>query len=66
MQFFDDHVSGQPLIRKRSDLSHRYMERFNFVRWHHIAGSFSGGGARGQNLVHFKLKYNQYVLHELT
>ena len=28
--FVDDHVSGQPLIRKRSDLSHRYEERFNF------------------------------------
>ena len=57
--FFDDHVPGQPLIRKRLDLSHRYMERFNFVLWHHIAGSFSGGWARGLNLVQFKLKYSQ-------
>ena len=31
-----------------------------------MAGSFSGGGVRGQNLVQFKLKYNQYVLHEFT
>ena len=58
MQSFDEHVSGQPLIRKHSDLDHtrRYMRRF--VRWHHRSGPFPGGGARGQSLIHFKHKYN--------
>ena len=49
MQIFDDHVSGQPLMRKHSDLDLRYMERFKFVRWHQILGAFSGDGARGKN-----------------
>ena len=60
MQIFDEHVSEQPLIRKHSDFDHtrRYMGKFNFVLWHHTSDSFTGDGARGQNLVHFKHKYN--------
>ena len=44
MQIFDDHVPGQPLIRKQSELDHtvRYMGRF--VRWHQTSGSFPGVG----------------------
>ena len=66
MKIFDEHTSGQPLIRKHSDCDHtrRYMGRF--VLWHHTSGSFPREGARGQSLVHFKHKYNFYVLHELT
>ena len=52
MQIFNDHVSGQPLMRKHSDLDHRYMEKFNFVLWHLILGTFSGDGARGQNYIY--------------
>ena len=66
MQMFDEHVSGQPLIRKQLDLDHRYMGRFNFVRWHHTSRSFPMGGARGHNCVHFKHKYDVSVLHEYT
>ena len=68
MQIFDEHVSGQPLIRKHSDFDHtrRNMGRFNFVLWNHTSRSFPGDGARGQSLVHFKRKYNLYFLHELT
>ena len=57
MQNFDEHVSGQPLIRKHSDSDQtcRYMERFNFVQSHHTSGSFPGDGASGQNSVHFNL-----------
>ena len=63
MQNFDEHVSGQPLIRNHSDLDHRYMGRFNFVRCYHTLRSFSLGGARSQNLVHFNHKYDLSVLH---
>ena len=66
MQFFYEHVSGQPLIRKHSALDHRYMGSFNFVRWHHTSGSIAMGGARGQKLVHFKHKYDLSVLLEYT
>ena len=66
MQIFDEHVSGQPHIRKHSDLDRRYMGIFNFVGWHHTSGSFSMGGARGQKLVHFKHKYDLSVLNEYT
>ena len=31
---------------------------FNFVLWHHTSSSFPEDGARDQNLVHFKHKYN--------
>ena len=66
MQIFDEYVSGQPLIRKHSDLDHRYMGRFNFVRWHHTSWSFPMGGARGQKLVYLKYKYDLSVLYEYT
>ena len=58
MQIFDEHVSGQPLIRKHSDLDHTRRYMGIFVRWHHTSGSFPGGGSRGQSLIHFKHKYN--------
>ena len=58
MQNLDEHVSGQPLIRKHSDFDHTRMYIGRFVRWHHTLGSFPGGEARGQSLIHFKHKYN--------
>ena len=60
MQILDEHVSGQPLIRKHSYFDHtlRFMGSFNFALWHHTSGSFPGDGARGQSLVQFKHKYN--------
>ena len=64
MQMFDEYVSGEPLIRKHSDLDYRYMG--NFVRWHHTSWSFPMGGAIGQKLVQFKYKYDLSVLHEYT
>ena len=42
MQIVDHHVSGQTLIKQHSDLNHRYMGRFNFVRLHHTIRSFPG------------------------
>ena len=47
MQNFDEHLPGQPLIRKHSDLDHtrRYMGRFNFVLWHQ--GPIPGMGLDG-------------------
>ena len=44
MQIFDEHISGQPLIIKHSDLAHTRRYTGRFVRWHHTSGSFPGVG----------------------
>ena len=58
MQIFDEHVSGQPLIRDIQTWA------IHVGTWGDLYGGiihddpFPGVGARGQSLTHFKHKYN--------